>query len=75
MALGIFEVAFGFLIGVPLVMIWIWACDRTMAWRSPSRRLLRQRRRHATRTVRAMRKMTKIRVRTVQQMDAVERSW
>lgn len=49
---------------------------RLAGWHmSPERCLLRQRRRHARRTVRAMRQMSAIRARTAQRMDAAERRW
>lgn len=49
--------------------------DWLRSWRSPQRRLLRERRRHARRTARAMRQMTAIRIRTARQMDEAERRW
>ena len=42
---------------------------------SPTRRLLRERRRHARRTARATHQMTAIRIRTARRMDEAERRW
>jgi hypothetical protein len=56
------------------IVVWIavvaglaFACDAIGA--SPQERLMRQRRRHAERTARAMRRMTKIRQQTVERID------
>ncbi len=42
---------------------------------SPRQRLMRERRRHARRTARAMRQMSAIRARTARQMDEAEGWW
>jgi hypothetical protein len=42
---------------------------------SPHQRLMRERRRHAEQTARAMRRMTRIKARTIRRMDAAERRW
>jgi hypothetical protein len=42
---------------------------------SPQQRMTRERRRHAERTVRVMRRMTAIRRETLRRMDEAERRW
>lgn len=42
---------------------------------SPAQHMVRQRRLHAERTVRAMRRMSRIRARTIRRMDEAERRW
>lgn len=42
---------------------------------SPERRFMRERRRHAERTARAMQGMSQIRARTIRRMDEAERRW
>lgn len=56
------------------IVVWIavvtglaFACDTITA--SPAERLMRKRRRHAERTARTTRRMTKIRQQTIERMD------
>lgn len=42
---------------------------------SPQQRMMRERRRHAYRTAHVMRRMSRIRARTIRRMDEAERRW
>ncbi len=75
MAELLLEAATGLVIAVVLVAICGWLLDGLAAWRTPQRHLLRESRRHAEQTARAMRRMTAIRRETARQMDEAERRW
>ncbi len=60
-----------------VVLVVLAGVAHVIGWQplSPERRLMRQRRLHAERTARSMRRMSRIRARTIRRMDEAERRW
>jgi hypothetical protein len=58
---------------VGLVAVLLLAVLAGVAGCSPEQRMIRERRRHAERTARAMRRMTRVRENTIARMDRAER--
>lgn len=60
-----------------VVLVVLAGVASTIGWQpsSPERRMMRERRRHAEQTARAMQRMTRIKARTIRRMDEAEGRW